>query len=80
MRQEGNGVTGQRGGMSWMKRRRRRREERGTDHHDRTVIHTQNLQIQTRYVYVLYTGNVRSFVTLKINFQWLLMISLLLDK
>ena len=58
MRQEGNDVAGQRGGMSWMKRRRRRREERGTDHRDRTVIHTQNHQIQTKYVYILYTGNV----------------------
>ena len=59
-----------------MKRRRRRREERGTDHHDRTVIHTQNLQIQTKYVYLLYAGNVHSFVSIKINFQrlpsWLL--------
>ena len=60
MRQGGNGVTGQHGGMSWMKRRRKRREERGAEHHDLTVIHTQNLQAQPKYVHVLYTSDMHS--------------------
>lgn len=51
MRQGGNGVAGQHGGMSWMKRRRKRREERGAGRHDLTVIHTQNPQVQPKYVY-----------------------------